>query len=92
MNIINALVFSAIGSLMEILPRVFPSWFPVTHADQASCRALWLDLMGVVQMTLGLGYLLRTHVAPAALRVLSPEREAEPGTLALPSPRGVTHR
>ena len=92
MNIINALIFSAIGSLMEILPRAFPSWFPPTHADQASCQALWLDLMGAVQMTLGIGYMLRTHVAPAVVRILSPERNGEPGALALPSLRGTADR
>jgi hypothetical protein len=92
MNLINALTFSAIGSLMEILPRVFPSWFPPTHADHASCQALWLDLMGAVQVALGVGYMLRAHVAPVVVRILSPGRDGEPGALALPSPRGVTGR
>ena len=89
MNFLNAIAFSAIGALMELLPRAFPAWFPPTHADEASCRALWLDLMGAVQVTLGVGYLIRTQVMPALMRILSVAPEGEQGALAL---RGAVHR
>lgn len=89
MNILNALAFAVLGSVMEILPRALPSWFPPTNADQASCRALWLDLMGAVQITLGAGFVLRTHVVPILVRIFSTVPAVEPGTLVLPNPRVV---
>jgi hypothetical protein len=92
MNILNAIAFAAMGSLMELLPRAFPSWFPPTHADQASCRALWLDLMGAVQMTLGLGFVLRTQVLPAVFRALLMVPAGERENLALANPRTVGTR
>jgi hypothetical protein len=91
MNILNAAAFAAIGSLMEILPRAFPSWFPPTHTDEASCRALWLDIMGAVQMTVGFGHLLRAHAAPFIVRLISVAPAGELGALPLPIPRGLTH-
>jgi hypothetical protein len=92
MNILNAVAFAAVGSLMEILPRAFPAWFPPTHADQASCRALWLDLMGAVQITLGLGYLIRSRVLPAIVRIASVAPDGEQGALALRTARGLADR
>jgi hypothetical protein len=74
---------------MEILPRVFPSWFPPTGSDQSSTRALWLALMGAVQITIGIGFIVRAYFVPAVQRVFSSAHATEPGALALPSPRGV---
>jgi len=92
MNILNAVAFAAVGSLMEILPRAFPAWFPPTRADQASCRALWLDLMGAVQVTLGLGYLIRAQVLPLIVRIVSVAPDGEQGALALRTARGLADR
>jgi len=89
MNLPNALVFSAFGALMELLPRAFPAWFPPDHADAASCRALWLNLMGAIQVTLGAGYLIRSRVAPVLVRILSVAKDGEPVALAL---RAAPHR
>jgi hypothetical protein len=91
MNALNALVFAALGSAMEILPKAFPSWFPPTGCDQASARAIWLALMGAVQISVGVGYIVRAHVIPFVHGIVS-VGPAESGTLALPSPRGVTTR
>ena len=92
MNATNALAFAILGSLMEILPRVFPSWFPPSGSDAASCRALWLVVMGAVQITLGVGFLATAHAYPLLARLFlrGPAREA--GTMALPQARGVTLR
>lgn len=76
---------------MEILPRAFPSLFPPTRADQESARALWLALMGAVQITISVGFIMSAHVVPFALRLVSMV-PAGSGTLALPVPRGVTTR
>jgi hypothetical protein len=92
MNASNALIFAALGSVMELLPRVFPSWFTHTGADEQSCRALWLSIMGAVQLTLGLGLVIRSHIFPAVSRIFVSAPAQEPGTLALPNPRAVTSR
>ncbi len=92
MNALNAIVFAALGSAMEALPRIFPSWFPPTGSDQSSTRALWLATMGAVQITIGFGFVIRAHVLPLVTRVFTSARATESGTLALPSARGVTTR
>jgi hypothetical protein len=92
MNAINALIFAALGSVMEFLPRAFPSWFPSGSADQSSARAMWLSVMGAVQITLGVGLVLRTHIFPAFSRIFVSAPAQQPGTLALPAARGVTGR
>ncbi len=92
MNLLNAVIFAAIGSALEILPRAFPGWFPHTGADSASSRAIWLKLMGSVQIALGLGFILRAHVIPVVSRIVAMAPGQEAGSLALPNPRGVTVR
>jgi hypothetical protein len=89
MNTLNSLAFAAIGSLMEILPRAFPAWFPPTNADQSSSRALWLDLMGAVQITLGIGFVVRTHFIPIVARLLSATPDGGHGALVLTRPRAA---
>ena len=91
MNAVNALVFAILGSLMEALPKAFPWWFPPTGADEASARGLWLMFMGAVQISVGVGFIVRAHVVPFVHGILS-VAPAESGALALPSPRGVTTR
>lgn len=92
MNALNALLFAALGSAMEALPRMFPSWFPPTGSDQSSTRALWLATMGAVQITIGLGFVINAHFVPLFFRIFSRARATGAGTLALPSVRGVTTR
>ena len=91
MNALNALVFAALGAAMKILPKAFPSLFPPTRSDQDSARALWLAFMGAVQITVAVGFIVRAHFIPMGLRLVSMV-PAGSGTLALPSPRGVTTR
>lgn len=92
MNATNALAFAILGSLMEILPRAFPSWFPPTGSDAASRRALWLAVMGAVQITLGIGFLATAHAYPLVGRLFSRVPAREAGTMALPPTRGLTIR
>jgi hypothetical protein len=87
MNAINALAFAALGSLMELLPRAFPSWFPHTGADESSCRALWLSVMGATQITVGLGFLLTVHALPYFRRLFIRVPSTESGTLVLTESR-----
>jgi hypothetical protein len=48
--------------------------------------------MGAVQITIGLGFVIRAHFVPLVGRVFSTARATESGTLALPNARGVTTR
>jgi hypothetical protein len=92
MNALNAILFAALGSAMEVMPKVFPSWFPPTGSYQFSNRGLWLAIMGFVQVALGAGFIVRAHVIPVIYRLLSTSHATETGALALPSARGVTAR
>jgi hypothetical protein len=92
MNALNAILFAALGSAMEVLPKFFPSWFPPTGSDQSSTRALWLSLMGAVQIALGVGFVVRAHVIPGFIRFFSSARASDSGTFAIPTSRGVTVR
>jgi|CZKI01.1.fsa_nt_gi hypothetical protein len=92
MNDPNALVFCLIGSAMELLSRAFPSWFPPTGGDQSSARALWLAVMGAVQIGLGAAHLVRAHAAPAAIRIFSAISANGRDPLALPHPRPAAGR
>lgn len=89
MKATNALIFAALGSLMELLPRAFPSWFPPTGGDEASGRALWLAIMGAAQITIGLGFLLTTHAHPTLRSLVVRVPSTEPSTLVLAEGRGV---
>src|ERR1043166_1891116 len=73
MNTGNALGFLGFGAIMGLLPAVAPSWFPATGIDGSSARALWLQMMGVVQATMGLFFLVRLQLIPAAIRWLASE-------------------
>lgn len=92
MNALNALVFAALGTAMEVLPKAFPSWFPHAGVDSANARALWLDLMGAVQILLGLGFIFWVHGIPVAARIVSMVPAGEAGALGIPTARGLTAR
>jgi hypothetical protein len=87
MNALNAILFATFGVAMEFLPKVFPSWFPHTSADSTSARALWLNVMGFVQLGLGLGYIFRAYLVPLGYRIFWPATET--GAMALPNPRAA---
>lgn len=78
MNSANALSFLTLGIAMWALPVVFPGWFPATALDGSSTRALWLEVMGLVQAGLGAWYLLSQY-APAFRRATSAQPDAERG-------------
>ena len=92
MNALNSLIFAALGVAMEMLPKAFPALFPHSGADSASARALWLDVMGAVQVFLGLGYILRVHVLPFVARIVAIAPTGEAGALELPNTRAVNAR
>jgi hypothetical protein len=92
MNATNALIFATFGFLMEIAPRAFPTLFPQCGADQYSCRALWLFVIGATQITIGVGFIALNNLAPFAMSIVSRTRAQAGARLPLPEPRGVSIR
>jgi hypothetical protein len=64
MNIRNAFGFLSFGLVMGFLPTLAPAWFSPTGIDGANARALWLEVMGMVQTAIGAARIL----GPVALR------------------------
>jgi hypothetical protein len=59
MNLLNALGFIVLGTVMHALPRWAPSWVHrSTGNDPASTSALWLQVMGFVVIAIGSSYCL----------------------------------
>jgi hypothetical protein len=71
MNIRDAWGFLSFGLVMGLLPSFAPAWFPPTGIDGSSARAMWLELMGAVQTSLGGGRVLWPMVGPAVTRWLA---------------------
>jgi len=88
MNFLNAMIFALMGTAMEVIPALFPSWFPRSSADQASARILWLGFMGAAQIGLGAGYVIRVHVLPAFASIISAVPSGE--SIPLPAARALT--
>ena len=79
MNNLNALMFASAGWVLEMMPKAFPSWFPSAGAGITNARAVWLTVMGDVQLLIGLGFLFAVYVLPALVRAasLAPVRVAQ---------------
>jgi hypothetical protein len=75
----NGFGFLAVGFLMWLLPALIPFWFPPAPFGGADGRAMWLEGMGVIQMLLGGGLVLRHFVVPAMVRMAAARRAAEAG-------------
>jgi hypothetical protein len=81
--------FLAVGFWMWLLPALIPDWFPAPVYGGANSQALWLEGMGVVQMLLGGGVVLRHFAVPAMTRWASVRKAAETvPTLVLSKLRG----
>ena len=59
MNTSNSVGFVTLGTVMAVLPTLFPQAFPGTGFDGTSTRALWLNVVGTVQILLGVSFLLQ---------------------------------
>jgi hypothetical protein len=58
MNFANALGFIGVGVAFVVAPFAAPALFPHQGIDGSSTRALWTGVMGLVQIGLGLTYVL----------------------------------
>jgi len=65
----SASLFFLFGSVMEILPSLFPGWFPRTGLDGSNSQALWLHVMGGVQAAIAIAYFGRQVVFPHTARL-----------------------
>jgi hypothetical protein len=92
MNALNALTFAVLGATMEVLPVLFPSWFPRHSADQASTRALWLSFMGATQVAIGVGYMVLAYALPVFARLASSVPASGQNALPLPAARSMSGR
>src|SRR5476651_973737 len=71
--------FLVIGVLMWMLPALIPAWFPAPLFGGANGQAMWLEGMGVVQILLGGGLVLRHFAIPSLVRWAAVRKTAEGG-------------
>src|SRR5215217_7898629 len=86
MSIGNASGFFFFGLAMWLLPNLAPDLFPRNGLDGSSARAMWIQVMAVVHVCVGLGFLLHLEVWPRVLRWLTTEPAAEPRWAQEPTP------
>jgi hypothetical protein len=89
MNTGNACGFFIFGTMMWLLPNVAPELFARSGLDGTSARAMWIQVMAVVQVTIGLGFLLHLEVWPRVMRWLAAEPAMEPVWARQPVPAGA---
>ena len=73
MNRGSYVTFVVLGLLMTLAPRHFPDFFPASGIDGSSARALWLEVMGGINMALGLAYAVMEAAAYLGSRRGAPE-------------------
>lgn len=59
----RALGFLVTGAVLGFIPRLAPSWCPLTGVDGSSTRELWLHLMGTLQIGIAMVYFLQRAVS-----------------------------
>jgi hypothetical protein len=77
MNPRNGFAFLAVGFFMWLLPALTPGLFPTPYYGGANSQALWLEGMGVIQLLLGGGLVIRHFLLPAATRWMAARRTAQ---------------
>jgi hypothetical protein len=85
MNTGNALGFLLFGTVMGALPALAPEWFPPTGLDGSSGRALWLEVMALVQAGWSTSHLFSRWVMPAAARAWAALPQRKPAAVLLPA-------
>jgi hypothetical protein len=71
MTNLHAYGFLVFGGLLNLLPLAAPAHFPPNSIDGANTSALWLQVMGWVNGTIGAFYLIRLDVVPFIAQVLA---------------------
>lgn len=86
MNSSNASGFVLFGLAMGLFPAIAPDLFPRNGIDGSSARALWMHTMGVVQVAIGLFFIMREGVLPWFARWLERAPAAQPDWRQQPVP------
>jgi hypothetical protein len=85
MNTGNSLGFLLFAVTMGSLPALAPGWFPPSGVDGSSGRALWLELMALVQAGWSTSYLVSRWVTPIATRAWAYLPQRKPAGAILPA-------
>ena len=80
MNSVSAWCFLVVGLVMQFVPALLPGSFPMS-GDMGNARALWLQLMGWVQIGVAVSYFAsvswtRLQLEAARWRAMRAERAA----------------
>ena len=78
MNTGNAAGFLLFGLVMWALPDLAPDLFPRSGMDGSSAREMWIQVMGVVHLSVGAGFLLQLQGWPRLARWLAAEPALAP--------------
>ena len=71
MTTLNAFGFFLLGLMMAILPVIASAYFPGNSLDGSNTSALWLEVMGVFQGSMGTFFIFRNEAAPFAVRLMT---------------------
>jgi hypothetical protein len=71
MTNLHAYGFLVFGGMLHLLPLMAPAHFPPNSIDGANTSALWLQVMGWVNGSIGTVYLLRLEILPFIAQVLA---------------------
>jgi hypothetical protein len=71
MTTLNALGFFLLGVAMMFLPAVAPAYFTASALDGSNSSALWLNVMGLLQGSLGTFFILRNETTPLIIRLMT---------------------
>jgi len=96
MTTLNALGFFLLGIAMLFLPVLAPGYFVATAPDGSNASALWLNIMGLFQGSMGSFFIFRNEGMPLAVRLMTlrlptfrpAERETAPGFVLRPLQAG----
>ena len=88
----SSLLFFLLGLGMTLAPRLVPQAFPANGLDGSSSRAVWLALMGALNLSVGLGYAASRAVAAIGARFPSFRSGSPDSRSAAPLFTGAVHR
>lgn len=86
MNFKHAIGFMVVGAVFGLLPTLAPSWCPATGVDGSSTRALWLEVMSTVLITIAMAHFGRRILASVATLLEQGRRVADEATPAFEMP------
>ena len=71
MTTLNAFGFFLLGLVMATVPVIASAYFPGNSLDGSNTSALWLEVMGMFQGSMGTFFIFRNEAAPFAVRLMT---------------------